>query len=108
MSDVVADDGTRVSQSANGQYAIFQFKEYVVGNSCVITWDGQSNMSFGNTDQAVYLQIYNRNTSLWETIEALDQGVPDSDVTLQHNMVDLTNYKDANSVVSCRVYQLGT
>jgi hypothetical protein len=105
--DVDADDGTRVAQSATGEYSIFQFKDYVGdSNSCSLTWNGQSSLA--PLDSTVYLAIFNRDTPGWEVVDSDDASNADTDFNLTANIADLTNYKDVNGVIVCRIYQLGT
>lgn len=104
--DVAAKDDITVSQSASEQYTIFQFKDYVGAlNSINIEWEGQTN----NPPflSPVYLQIYNRDTTEWETIDSDNTTNEDIDFILTANIEDLTNYKDENTVIVCRVYQQG-
>jgi len=72
----------------------------------------------------VYLQIYNINTSEWDTIDEIPLtfgssvsefggehepfGTEEADVDfyLTASVPDLTDYKDGNNVISVRVYQL--
>jgi len=54
----------------------------------------------------VFLQIYNRDTTTWETIDSDNSTAADTDFILTADMADLTDYKDNNNVIVCRVYQL--
>lgn len=84
-----------------------QFKDDVgASNSCNLEWEGQSNLA--PSSSAVVLQIYNRNTLEWDTVDSDNTTAADTDFTLNANVADLTNYKDGNNIISCRVYQLGT
>jgi hypothetical protein len=103
--DVATENDVRVGQTATSQYAIHQFKDYAGGaNICDIEWEGQTNCL--SSLSTVYLQVYNRNSSTWETIDSDNSSNKDTDFILTANIPDLTNYKDANSVIVCRVYQL--
>lgn len=102
--DVADNDGVRVAQTGTVAFMIHQFKDYVgVKNSCILEWDGQSTLA--PTTSTVYLQIYNRNTHAWVTVASNNSSGANSDFLLSANVADLTNYKDNNSVISCRVYQ---
>jgi len=94
-----------VAQSADGEYAIHQFKNYVAQNSAGLTWKGQSNV--GCTVATVYLQIYNRDSTTWEPVDSDNASDPDIDFELSAEVADLTNYKDGSNIISCRVYQQG-
>jgi hypothetical protein len=106
-TDVGASNDTRVSQSATGEYAIHQFKDYVGGlSSCTLHWEGQTNSL--PSLSTVYLQIYNRDTPAWENVDSDNSSAVNTDFVLTGSIPDLTNYKDINSVISCRVYQQNT
>jgi len=70
-----------------------------------LTWDGQTNVAC--TVATVYLQIYNRITQAWETVDSDALSGADNDFELYAEIADLTNYKDGSNVISCRVYQQG-
>lgn len=98
------DDTTRVSQSALSEYAIFQFKNYVGGyNACTLTWNGQTNIPCSTS--TVFLEIYNRVSPGWDAKTFDDSHSENDDFNLTVNVPDLTNYKDAQNLISCRVYQ---
>jgi len=102
---VATNDGVRVAQNAIGEYAIHQYKDYVgTANSMTITWEGQTNCP--PSLSKVYLQIFNRNTPAWETVDTDDTSSADTDFTLTASIPDLDDYKDVNTVVVCRIYQL--
>ena len=83
---------------------IHQFKDFVgAENSCQLEWEGQSTLA--PSASTVYLQIYNRDTPGWETVDSDDAEDANTDFILLVNMPDLTDYKDASNVISCRVYQ---
>jgi hypothetical protein len=99
-------DNSRVAQTADGEFAIFLFKEYSGGgSSCTIEWEGQTN--YPPSLSTVYLEIFNRNTSEWEQLDSDNATNEDTDFTLNGSIADLTNYKDGNTIISCRVYQEG-
>jgi len=105
--DVSASDNVRVEQTALSQYMIHQFKSFVGANTaCEIKLEFQTSMDL-NVSPA-YLQIYNQNTATWETIDSDNSSKIDIDFLLVAKIIDLTNYKNASNVVSCRVYQLST
>jgi hypothetical protein len=121
--DVASKNDIRVAQTATGQYAIHLFKDLnTVASTCMLEWEGQTDVD--PADSPVYLQIYNHDSSTWETVDVVPatygsslatyggSGVyyvspgADTDFILSASISNLTNYKDGNSVVSCRVYQL--
>jgi len=101
--DVDTKNDVRVSQTATNEYALHQFKDYVADNSRTLEWEGQTKLQ--PSASTVYLQIYNRNTPEWETVDSDNTTAEDTDFILTANINDLTNYKDGSGVVSCRVYQ---
>lgn len=104
-SDVDTKNDTYVEQSATDQYAIFQFKDFAgASDNCMLEWEGQTNMA--PILSTVYLQIYNRNTSSWETVDSDNSSPVNTDFILSASIPDLTDYKDGSNVISCRIYQL--
>jgi len=104
LLDVATKNNIRVSQSATGEFAIHQYKDFVGGgNSCNLEWEGQTNCA--PSFSTVYLQIYNHNTTTWDGVDSDNASPVDTDFTLSGNIADLTNYKDGSNVISCRVYQ---
>jgi hypothetical protein len=103
--DVNTDNDVRVGQEATGNYAIHEYKDYAGSqNSMTITWNGQTNVSC--TTSPVLIQIYNRNTTIWDTVITNNTASADTDFDMIIYVSDLTNYKDVNGVTSCRIYQL--
>lgn len=103
-TDVETLNGTRVYQTAQGQYAIHQFKDYVgAETSATLTWTGQT--SYPGASNTIYFQIYNHNTTTWDTIDTNNSVSANTNFTLSEVSLDLTNYKDGSDVITCRVYQ---
>jgi hypothetical protein len=93
----------RVSQTATGEYAAHQFKNYVgTATSCILNWEGQTNVA--PSLSTVYLQIFNRDTPAWQTVDTDNTSAVDTDFVLTANIPDLTNYASGDVIV-CRVYQ---
>lgn len=104
MTDILSIDGVRVEQSATGQYAIHQYKDYIGNpNKATLEWDGRCSLA--PSKSTFYLQIYNVVTG-WETLASNNTAGIDEDFTLITDIADLTNYKDVTKVITCRVYQL--
>ena len=102
--DVDTSDATRVAQTATDQIAIHQFKDYVgAQSSCTLSWTGQSNQSA--TFSSVVLQLYNENTTTWDTIATDSTTLNGNNIVFSENIADLTNYKTASSTITARVYQ---
>jgi len=103
--DVAVIDNIRVGQIATSEYAIHQYKDFAsLASKCTIEWYGRTNCD--TSLSATYLQIYNRDTTEWETIDSDNSTAEDTNFTLTAEILDLTNYKDVSNVSSCRVWQL--
>ena len=84
---------------------IHQFKDYAgESSSCTLEWEGQTSLV--PSLSTVYLQIYNRNTTTWDTVDSDNFSNANTDFILTADIANLTNYKDGGNVISCRVYQL--
>ena len=98
-----------VPQSATDEYAIHEFKVDATGKSTVdIEWVGQSNIDCSHS--TVYLQIYDYTEVLgvdvgWTTIYSDTLTDAGTDISLVFSVPDLGPYKDANGIITCRVYQ---
>jgi hypothetical protein len=104
MDDVATSNNIRVNQAATSEYAIHQYKDRVGAvTGAYFEWEGQSDLA--PTSSTVYLQIYNRDTTSWQTIDSDNASAADTDFILAYTVPDLTNYKDVSDVVACRVYQ---
>jgi hypothetical protein len=94
-----------VNQISYGGHAVFLFKDkYNKLATIEPTWTGQSD--YAPTTSTVYLQIYNRNSTTWETVDSNNTSGADANFTLTGTITtNLSDYFDANWWVSCRVYQ---
>jgi hypothetical protein len=107
-TDVDTDNSVRVPAEAinNDPFLIHEYKDVDVSDvatSVSITWNGQADLA--PSSFVVNLQIYNRNTSSWETIDSDNTASADTDFDLIATVTPLTDYVDANKIISCRVYQ---
>jgi hypothetical protein len=94
--DIVAPDG---------EYGIHQFKNYIgVSASVTLRWEGQSSQA--PLISPGVLQIYNHDSGSWETVATNSTAEADTDFVLSRGIDDTTNYV-TDSVITCRVYQLG-
>ena len=104
---VFSNDTNRLSQTANNQYAIFEFKDKNLNNTdaITVTWDGQSSLAPSQSE--VFLQIYNRSgAGSWTTIDSDNAESANTDFQLSAIVsVGLSDYYDINNIISCRVYQ---
>jgi len=103
VTDVATKNDVRVEQTATAEFAIHQFKDYHPDGTADLEWEGQSNIACASS--TVYLQVYNRDSGLWETIDSDNSTAANTDFTLSGSIADTTDYKDGSNVISCRVYQ---
>lgn len=105
ITNVGTDDGIRVGITGIG-YLIQQFKFTGANNTSNITvnWNGQTTKS--PSVSTVYLQIWNYNSSTWETLASNNSASVNVDFNLQGTQSsNLSNYYDVSFVVILRVYQ---
>lgn len=102
---VSAIDTDWVGQEGALVYMLHQFKSFVGDHAfCTLEWVGKSTLP--PSLSAVYFQVYNKSTGLWENFDSNSTSNEDLDFELEARIPDTTNYKGANSTISCRVYQL--
>jgi len=103
--DVSIDDGVRVAQTATDEYSAFLFKDKHTEDAAInVTWNGQSDLAPASS--TIFLQIYNRDTTAWETLDSDDATGADTDFDLEGQVVaNLANYFDDDFWIACRVYQ---
>ena len=103
--DVDTKNEVRVDQDASGEYAIHQFQDFAeTAAAATFEWEGQSSLA--PLSSIVVLQIYNQDTTSWENLDTDNETVADTDFPLTGEKADMTNYKDGDNMVFCRVYQL--
>jgi len=106
--DVSVSDDTRVSQSATDENAVHLYKKQNSNNTdqIDILWEGQTDIA--PSLSAVYLQIYNRTLTEWETIDSDNISNADTDFELTGSITaSLSDYYDESNWVAVRVYQEG-
>lgn len=103
--DIKSADSIRVNQTATGtNKSIFQFKDVIPGNNvATLTWTGQSTVA--GSDSTIYLQVYNRDTTTWVTVDSDTTTAADTNFTLTGVVTGLSDYLDSDGIISCRVYQ---
>jgi hypothetical protein len=95
-----------VEQESTNQISVFLFRDKHVNNSTGfrVTWVGKS--SIAPSMCPVYLQIFNRTTSLWETLAINNTASANTKFTMiAYKVLNLSNYYNASNQVSCRVAQ---
>lgn len=83
---------------------IHQFKNFVGASTQVqLNWKGKSTQD--SSLEPILLQIFNQQSSLWQTVASDAKSLPGVDVTLTASILDTSFYKDADSLITCRVCQ---
>ena len=94
-----------IDQAGAERYMLHQFKVFVgAAERCQVEWEGKSTLAPNLS--SVYLQIYNHNSSSWQTVDSNGVARANIDFELEKKLRDTTNYKDAGGVLTARVYQL--
>jgi hypothetical protein len=108
--DVAIIDGIYITQCATEgtaqEYSLFLFKNTNNNSTDSITpvWYGKTNLA--PTISTIYLQIFNRTSGLWETIDSDNTTTADTYFYLQGFIsANLSDYYSGSNVVSCRIYQ---
>lgn len=102
---VSTNDGAIVTQTGALQYMVHEFVD-LVGDETIATIEIQGRSTLSPELSPVYLQVYNLNTNLWETLDTDATTEEDVDFVLSKTLRDLTNYKDGSKQITTRVYQL--
>ena len=105
-TDVATSDNVRVAVTGTSGYLLHQFKATHTNNTTPITisWEGQSSVAASS--QNVFLQVYNWNTTSWETIDTESSAATNTDFILNGSIsASLSNYYGTGNVVVVRVYQ---
>lgn len=107
--DVASDNAVRINQDALSEFAIHLYK--VTNENSIddiyVTWNGQSDVA--PSGSTIYLQIYNRTTASWETLDSNSAAAADTDFTLSGNKTtSLGDYYNGSNEVAIRVYQEST
>jgi len=102
--DVSTDDETYVNVEGSN-YLIHQHAKVNSNKSALsIKWNGQSTLALSSS--TVYLQIYNFNTSSWETLSSNNSASANTDFNLTGSKTtNLTYYYDSDNYCYVRVYQ---
>ena len=73
-------------------------------NTCTLTWEGKTDCL--PSSSPVYLQIYNHNSSSWETVDSNNLSAVNTNFILTASISNTANYVNVDDVISCRVWQL--
>ena len=100
------DDDQYVQQCATDEFTLFLFKDQNANSTDAIKpyWKGKTDLA--PSTSTVYLQIYNRDITTWETIDSDDATGADTEFILQATVdTNLTDYYDGSNWIACRIYQ---
>jgi hypothetical protein len=107
VNNVSTVDGVYVDDIGTNTYLIHQFGNQTPSLTARIkpTWTGRIGKTATNITP-VTMQIYNFNTTLWETLATNTTATGGSIVTLNGSVsTGLTNYYDNSHYCYVRVYQ---
>lgn len=107
ITNVDSDNDVFVDLNATSTgYAIHQFKKVNTNSTDKIDITIKVKSTVATSSKNVLLQIYNRNSSAWETIDTESIAGANTEFTLSASVTtNLAYYYDANNVISIRVYQ---
>jgi len=99
-------DNITVSQTASNQYAVFLFKDQNASSDYEIHIRCRVKSSLAPLIRDVILQIYNRDSSAWETLDSNNTSGADTYFILTGDIIThVSKYYDANNWIACRLYQ---
>jgi hypothetical protein len=105
--DVATENNVYVTQSAFNEYSAFYFKDRHTTDVEAPTVIAKTRSTLAPSSSTVYLQIFNRTTATWETVDSDSTTAADTKFTLTatqyHNLDD---YYDASKWLCYRIYQL--
>lgn len=105
VSNVIGDDGGYFVQYGS-EFTALHFQRIATSNSqnINITWKGRS--TYDSRVSPIFLQVFNQNSTQWETLDYDNTQSPDTDYILNGSVTsNLSNYYDSNNQVTCRIYQ---
>lgn len=105
---VNTDDDTFLDLEGSQVYFKYLFKKNNHNtdntNPFTVTWSGKSTVA--PSTSTVYLQVFNRDSQEWETIDSDNSTGANTKFTLTASVTEsVGNYYDENYLISCRVYQ---
>lgn len=103
--DVAVDDGDYWIETGS-QYVTAYYKKIWTNStdSPSFTWRGRSTLS--PQMSTVYLQIYNFNSSAWETLDTETSQPADTDFVMTGTQsANVSNYYNTRNIVAFRIYQ---
>jgi len=105
-ADVSTDNGVRVPIAGSTNYLAHEFKRVNNTNQDSVTVLVNMQTSIAPSVVPVYLQVWNENTDLWETIDTNNSSQANEDFDLTANITsNIANYYDSQYTVTFRVQQ---
>lgn len=100
------DDSVYVLQTSLYEYAVIQFKEQGTNADYKITISCKARSNMATSIYPVRLQVFNRNSSQWVTLDTENEAGANTVFTL-NGVVDynVQYYYDVGNWVSVRIYQ---
>lgn len=106
VMNVAVDDGDYFIQYGS-EYLIQEYKKKWTNATDVITFVWKGRTTFSTLVSPFLIQIYNVNTTTWETLARETRIPADTDFTLTVTQTaNVANYYDTNNIVTFRTYQL--
>lgn len=105
-SQINSDDGDYFIEYGS-KYMIREYKYKHQNNTDAVTmtWKGRSTVAC--TRSPILIQIYNVNSTAWETLASNTTSPVDTDFTaIVTQSINLSNYYDSTNTVTFRSYQL--
>jgi len=103
--EVETDDDTFFDlEASDNAVKLFKYTHTNSTDTIEITWKGKTTLA--PSTETVYLQIYNNDTSAWETLQSDGSTAADTEFTLTGSKTSsLTDYYQSD-VVTARIYQV--
>lgn len=103
--NMAVDDGDYFTQYGS-EYMIQEYKKDWTTSSDIPTFTYKGRSTLSTLISPIYIQIYNQNSVLWETLAVVNTIPPDTDFQISVTQsINVSNYFDAKSIVVFRVYQ---
>lgn len=97
-------DNNFVCQTATGEYMVHQYKNFIGASTQIqLNWKGKSSQD--TSLEPIYLQIYNQQSNIWQTVASDIKSLPGVDIRLEVTILDTSFYVDADQVITCRIFQ---
>lgn len=109
ITDVATDNNVYVLQTAlstGEEFALFLFKDTHPDSLGTIILQCIAKSDIAPTQSTVFLQIFNRNSVTWETLDSDNVTAANVEFTLNgEQSANLADYYDASNIIAARVYQ---